>query len=453
LEELKGIYSKENKDVIELLSVSIKPHARQIAEGFYKVMLSNKDTEVFLDSELVKERLTDSMTAWITALFDFYGDDAQLRRVMQQQIDVGHVHARIDLPMSFVNYGARVLKKVMSEQLCASSIEFGDGGGKRAIVILNQIIDTMISLINESYVKKIVIDEKSAQAFRMHVSAKALAFDCERLRSALLEWVRELLSVVCEPEFNKEEIPSLRFSEFGLWLVHKGELILADRDELPKLKQFLHSTEDLSRQFSSMPNRDPAFVSRLISMINNEVDHISWLLKSVSREMLDLDNSRDTLTNLFNRRYIPTVLTHEVDCSIKTGARFGILYADIDHFKMINDDYGHENGDAVLRQFSELLSRSVRAGDFLFRYGGEEFLVVVADVQRTVLCEVAEKIRRGVENTTFKLSDGKIIPVTVSIGAAIHDGHPDYMRTINQADQALYIAKENGRNRVELNEG
>ncbi len=116
--------------------------------------------------------------------------------------------------------------------------------------------------------------------------------------------------------------------------------------------------------------------------------------------------------------------------------------------KKINDTYGHDEGDRVLMQLAEILTTEVRAGDFVFRLGGEEFLIVLGDVTDKVLHNVAEKVRMTVSNTPFRLSDHRTLDITVSLGAALHDGHPDFQRTLKLADEALYQAKNTGRNRV-----
>jgi diguanylate cyclase len=141
-------------------------------------------------------------------------------------------------------------------------------------------------------------------------------------------------------------------------------------------------------------------------------------------------------------------MRHETVSSLRKNMTFGIIILDIDFFKKINDTYGHDGGDCVLSQLAEILIESVRAGDFIFRLGGEEFLIVIADVKPNIIYNIAESIRTNVSNKEFLLTDNRTLKVTVSIGTAIHDGHPDFNRTIKLADTALYQAKQNGRNKV-----
>ncbi|MEI6557525.1 MAG: GGDEF domain-containing protein [Rhodospirillaceae bacterium] len=125
----------------------------------------------------------------------------------------------------------------------------------------------------------------------------------------------------------------------------------------------------------------------------------------------------------------------------------------MDYFKSINDRYGHAAGDSVLRQFSELLVATVRAGDFVFRYGGEEFLIIVASVDSATVQVVAEKIRAVINRHRFQLLEEAGHVITASLGVAVHDGHPDYGRVVDQADHALLKAKRTGRNRWVMFDG
>ena len=125
-----------------------------------------------------------------------------------------------------------------------------------------------------------------------------------------------------------------------------------------------------------------------------------------------------------------------------------MLALDIDHFKRINDGYGHEAGDRVLQQLAALLVNNSRAGDYLFRLGGEEFLMLLVDTGLNGARRAAEKLRASVEREVFRLPQEQTLSVTMSIGLACFDGHPDYQQMMRRADEALYKAKEGGRNQV-----
>ena len=140
--------------------------------------------------------------------------------------------------------------------------------------------------------------------------------------------------------------------------------------------------------------------------------------------------------------------SREVSYAQQRGSRFALLGVDIDYFKSVNDTYGHDAGDRVLQQFAELLSNSARAGDYVFRVGGEEFLVLLVDVDADAALRAARNLRMRIHAETFRVSDSQTLSITASVGIALYDGHPDYERTLRRVDRALYQAKEEGRDRV-----
>jgi diguanylate cyclase (GGDEF)-like protein len=157
---------------------------------------------------------------------------------------------------------------------------------------------------------------------------------------------------------------------------------------------------------------------------------------------------RDGLTGVFNRRYFESRLIEEITRAARYGGGVSVLMIDLDHFKKINDDFGHMLGDDVLRTVSTLFLRNLRKVDVVCRYGGEEFAVVLPATQGGSAAMVAEKLRRSVASAQYA---GVSFPVTVSIGVAEFPANgitrDDIVRA---ADAALYLAKEAGRNRVSL---
>ena len=157
----------------------------------------------------------------------------------------------------------------------------------------------------------------------------------------------------------------------------------------------------------------------------------------------------DPLTGLYNRRYLDAHLRSVVTRAVATAKPVCLLLFDIDYFKGINDSYGHDAGDDVLRDFCERLRRGVRGIDLVARYGGEEFVLVMPDTDASFAATVAERLRSDVEKVPFTTRSGFTFPVTVSIGVAEWLGPAEAAEAlIKRADQALYAAKHAGRNRV-----
>jgi two-component system cell cycle response regulator len=162
-------------------------------------------------------------------------------------------------------------------------------------------------------------------------------------------------------------------------------------------------------------------------------------------------SSRDSLTGVFNRRHFSTMLETAFQHSTRYQRPLSVVIIDVDHFKNINDSFGHQSGDVVLAEVAARFARSVRASDTVARYGGEEFVVLLPETPLADAMMFAEKLRTVISSSPVRLPDGIELPVTVSVGTAslAHTGFATSSEMIAAADQALYRAKHNGRNRVE----
>lgn len=161
--------------------------------------------------------------------------------------------------------------------------------------------------------------------------------------------------------------------------------------------------------------------------------------------------THDQLTDLWNRRAIHEFLTQELSRASRENAPLGIVLADIDHFKTINDTFGHFVGDGVLTEIAARLKRELRDYDRIARYGGEEFLIVLPGCATEDAVRHAERLRAVIEQTPFVISNSTL-SVTLSAGVAVDDGsyHFDVDSLLQRSDLALYRAKHSGRNRVAL---
>lgn len=158
---------------------------------------------------------------------------------------------------------------------------------------------------------------------------------------------------------------------------------------------------------------------------------------------------RDPLTSLYNRRYLEETLKREVASVARTGHTLAIAAIDIDHFKMVNDSWGHAAGDRVLRLLADLLASHVRTSDLVCRIGGEEFLVLMPGVDEDVAASRADGWRKAFAEICSQVHEGFAPECTMSIGISTYSGPPDTIETCQrQADEALYEAKRAGRNRV-----
>ena len=154
----------------------------------------------------------------------------------------------------------------------------------------------------------------------------------------------------------------------------------------------------------------------------------------------------DSLTQIFNRRHMESLVHDEVERAQRYFQTTALIILDIDHFKAVNDNYGHPTGDKVLRQVSDILGENLRQSDSLARWGGEEFLILLPQINLLAASNVAEKLRLAVATADFKLKQ----PLSISLGVADFVANESAGEWIKRADQALYNAKRLGRNQVAL---
>lgn len=161
----------------------------------------------------------------------------------------------------------------------------------------------------------------------------------------------------------------------------------------------------------------------------------------------------DVLTGLFNRRRFHDDITKEFERSKRYATPFSLILLDIDHFKNINDNYGHQAGDRTLKEVTEIILKNVREIDTAARYGGEEFMVILPNTEKKEAVEVAERMRIGIENNKFSNIEGTIITVSIGVSGMPDKDIDNEDKVISCADLALYRAKQKGRNCTEISEG
>ncbi|HET8799822.1 MAG TPA: sensor domain-containing diguanylate cyclase [Marinobacter sp.] len=159
--------------------------------------------------------------------------------------------------------------------------------------------------------------------------------------------------------------------------------------------------------------------------------------------------TQDPLTGLCNRRELSRILDEELARATRYQRSLAVLWIDVDHFKDINDTHGHAAGDSVLRSVSQLLAGSIRTVDAIGRFGGEEFVIVLPEMDAESAQDTADRLRRRIADTPQPLGDGQTVTLTVSVGIS---AYPEHGQTADQlcaaADKAMYLAKERGRNCV-----
>ncbi|MGH2633722.1 MAG: diguanylate cyclase [Tepidiformaceae bacterium] len=230
-------------------------------------------------------------------------------------------------------------------------------------------------------------------------------------------------------------------------------LALGEGEADALLREALENASLLQQVFDSSP-ADRIAPAELLARANDALLELNMEYAQETErlesenELLTRDAATDALTGLANRRSFDQFLTQQTEISARYGPPLSLIMIDIDHFKVVNDSYGHIIGDAVLRNVAARIQRAVRAADFVARWGGEEFVVALPGTLLAGAIETAERIRTAIAADSSVAVDEVPVRVTVSLGVALLDAGKGSAGLITAADAALYRAKAAGRDRV-----
>ncbi|HIP55205.1 MAG TPA: GGDEF domain-containing protein [Sulfurimonas autotrophica] len=271
------------------------------------------------------------------------------------------------------------------------------------------------------------------------------------------------LRIALDKETVKEMVASIDgvLDKLSLRLINMIESSDSSNSEIQKIKKELESFNEESAINFALAHKklftiavaleeNTQLLSKDLKDHNDEVKALSKKVHALEKELeaVKQESKEDFLTKLYNKRALDEFLNTKEEEYKRYGRNFVVVMLDIDYFKKVNDIYGHDAGDAVLSAFAKILKKESRTVDIVGRFGGEEFLALLSetDLQGGVI--FAEKVRKHVEKARF-VYKGKRIIVTVSAGVAQRSDHVSLEATINSADEYLYKAKKEGRNRVE----
>ncbi len=277
------------------------------------------------------------------------------------------------------------------------------------------------------------------------VASSAGDYFCRQNRGTALQRLRELAASFYG--FSEEKLEEL-LEQIRERIDQVGELFSADTKRIPDASDLM---ADANEQLSQLAMREHLSNAQSLAK-QHEIEQQKQDLET-QNERLKQQTQFDALTQVYNRSFFEEALQIEVAKCCEKAEQLGVLFADIDKFKRINDTYGHQFGDLVLQMVAQAFRKMLRRADVLARYGGEEFVVLVSNPTEKGLEKLAERVRQSVEQTEVAF-EGKRVPVTVSIGAAIILPARNETKVgkmlVGEADKAMYRSKENGRNRIHV---
>ncbi|MES1982923.1 MAG: diguanylate cyclase [Pseudomonadota bacterium] len=257
--------------------------------------------------------------------------------------------------------------------------------------------------------------------------------DCWGLRRGQPHRVNRPEDLLC-PHYKNSEAAE-RISHLCLPLMSQGEVLGLIYIET------CHVKDDITAG---------RFTAKMDLLAISVSEQVALALSNIRlRELLKLQSIVDPLTGLFNRRYMEETLTREIARTVRKSLTLSVVVMDIDHFKNVNDTFGHDAGDAVLRSLAHLIKTIVRDTDIVCRFGGEELLIILPECTKQDASACAEKLRNEIRTLDVRLGSMQIGRVTVSQGIATCPEDGKYMETlVKAADAAMYHAKRTGRDRV-----
>lgn len=460
--EWRAAYRRAPAPVSVAVSGLVDVHHGAIAAAFYQELLADPDTACRIPIELLNSRLLPSVQRWLQFLFD-PANVTNPAPVIAMQRHVGELHVKAGITMVMVGQGFRCLKRALNTRL--GQAPFDRSQLLHASIFVGELLDlaqaemvqtqTQIQCHGQREFLLLPAESDGGVADINAVTAVPNNLEAERQQqlTALSDEENRFLQIALD-SITEDDFGALASSPFGLWLNHKAPILFEEAAEIASLTRIAQVIDHLDTvvlprlQASLGTNGRAEGLGSLLHQVVAGLEDIRNIVNSLFNRLASTDGYRDALTQLFNRPLLASMMRREMDLAKRKRSTFSILLVDIDHFSQINLAHGHEVGDRVLQHVATLLATQVRSSDFVFRYGGEEFLILLVELDEKQSMAVAEKIRCIVENAQLPLAGGRNVQLTLSLGVALYDGQTDPAHIIDLADQAVSRAKSDGRNRV-----
>ena len=299
------------------------------------------------------------------------------------------------------------------------------------IASLSQKIAKKPSLLEEESVENEI---KAAISLRIALDKKSVAEMIKALDNVLDKLSHRLIDMIERSDTSTEEIQKIK-EELKSNEIHAvSDFKLAHKKLFTIAVALEENTKSLSDDLKKH-NNDVKMMSQKIVQLEEELQKTKEALRE------------DFLTKLYNKRALDEYLTQKEATYERYGHNYSVVMFDLDYFKEVNDNYGHEAGDAVLVAFAKILKKECRSVDIVGRYGGEEFMAILSETDSLGGVTFAEKVRVHVQKARF-MYKGERINVTVSCGVSERAKHISMKSVVHSADEYLYVAKKNGRNQV-----
>ena len=443
----REVMARTPRAVREKVAAQGDTSAVALADAFYSHMLEHERAKVFLDNEMVDKRLRASMARWVRQLFATL-DEHQIPGTIAQQLLVGAVHARINLPADLMQVGFHVVARELRTR-CAADFP---GPDERfvAMAYLMDVFHITDSLMLASFVRDIQARARKEEAYRLISMEHDVALERERQRAALSEWVNQfLMSIRFKSRAGAAGL--LGKSEFGLWMKHKAPMFFEGVPDIEHVFDVMRTVDVVYVPQLVASGVDDEAADRLVTELERRIEFIRYLVNDLFARLNKIVLGRDTVTRLLNQRYLPTILSQEIASHADARQSFSVVLIRVDAIHRVVPAAEPEGRDRLYQQIATTVVDSIRAGDHTFRYGEDEFLVVQVESDLRRAAALADDIRLSIRMMEFHLTSRTARGLTVSIGVAQFDGHPDYHYLLRRVETAADHASRDGGDRVVTN--
>ena len=404
---------------------------KTLAKLLAKKLAQSLEYEVDVAYKLSEAKLFLKRYTYFLTLLDINLPDAPNGEVVDYMLSKGN---------RVIVLSANIDKDFRKKMLQKNIIDYVNKGGVNDI---KYIIQTIQRLEKNQKHKVLVVDD--SMVFR------------KTMKSMLENLFYQVIAVAHGEEavsmLNANHDVSMLITDYNMPVMNGLELTNEVRKDYNKSELCIiaissNDDEEINALFLKQGANDyikkPFSKEEFSCRINNSIEALENI------QFITNHTNRDFLTGLYNRRYFYENMQEYIEDTKDSGEQFAIAMVDIDNFKHINDTYGHDIGDKVITSISEVLRTNTSYRDLVARFGGEEFCLVLKNINKYSASDILERLREEVEKFNFKVDADNIIKFTISIGATMHDN--DILdETMNNADMMLYNAKQNGKNQVLFN--
>lgn len=437
-EQWKDIITQAPLRQREYVRSVIQDNAVACIDLFVKVILQHESAVEFLRKENLLRKMRKNLYFYIKGVFAATPTGIEHLCLLQKRM--GSAYARLEIPAHLIAYGFFIVKREITSLFLADKTAHFDASS--VIIYISSMLDFSFKFVMRAYDSRFRKAVESKEVLRMVSLGQDLAFERETQVRTFFAWSTQTLTLLCEN--RAQEIQLVEDSDFGLWFTHKGRNMFKGTREFDTIQKEI---EKIDNDIATVQNTGEV-PQKFSEKVYRSIRKINFLAENSFHQIEKVESGKDPLTKVLNRRFLDAVLENEISYSLTKEKKFSIILFDIDHFKSINDQYGHLVGDDVLCFVADTLVALLRVNDYIFRYGGEEFLVILTEMTPNEAQKCAERLRSSMEKKSLLLASSETISVTLSGGLTFFDGKTSAKTLINQADQALYKAKRQGRNRI-----